>query len=42
MKKIIGVLLLFALLLTGCGHNTEEEKSKVKLNCILLRIINFC
>lgn len=47
MKKIIGVLLIFALLLTGCGHNTEEEKKQGKIelysaqdNKLLLTIDN--
>ena len=25
MKKIIGVLMIFALLLTGCGHNVPQD-----------------
>lgn len=28
MKKIIGILLIFALLLMGCSHNTPQGKQK--------------
>lgn len=28
MKKVIGVFLIFALLLTGCGYHTPQEKQE--------------